>query len=170
MVEIHFLKLQYFFSKKYQKAMAFAIAFFRLTFFFLFLLLIFKSCCFLLVRNNIHKKLCKFYWTYILEPVYLSRTLNCRVRQHSLTKEYLFQFARIGSNLNQLAKWGKMYKSKDEVLEVLSLQVLRMNYIPCIIRKNRKPISQGLEQVQGLGILSLSRGKLSADNAENRGL
>ncbi len=47
------------------------------------------------------------------------RTLNYRVRQNPLTKEYLFQLARIGSNLNQLAKWANMYKSKAEALEVV---------------------------------------------------
>lgn len=47
------------------------------------------------------------------------RTLNYRIRQNPLTKEYLFQLARIGSNLNQLAKWANMYKSKAEALEVV---------------------------------------------------
>lgn len=47
------------------------------------------------------------------------RTLNYRVRQNPLTKEYLFQLARIGSNLNQIAKWANVYKSKAEALEVV---------------------------------------------------
>lgn len=47
------------------------------------------------------------------------RTLNYRVRQNSMTKEYLFQLARIGNNLNQLAKWANVYKSKTEALEVV---------------------------------------------------
>lgn len=47
------------------------------------------------------------------------RTLNYRVRQNSITKEYLFQLARIGSNLNQLAKWANVNKSKAEALEVV---------------------------------------------------
>lgn len=47
------------------------------------------------------------------------RTLNYRQRQHPLSKEYLFQLARIGVNLNQLAKWANTYKSKAEALEVV---------------------------------------------------
>lgn len=47
------------------------------------------------------------------------RTLNYRQRQHPLSKEYLFQLARIGVNLNQLAKWANTYKSKTEALEVV---------------------------------------------------
>ncbi len=47
------------------------------------------------------------------------RTLNYRVRQNPLTKEYLFQLVRIGSNLNQLAKWANVYKSNAETLEVV---------------------------------------------------
>lgn len=47
------------------------------------------------------------------------RTLKYRVRQNPLTKKYLFQLARIGNNLNQLAKWANMYKSKAEALEVV---------------------------------------------------
>jgi hypothetical protein len=47
------------------------------------------------------------------------RTLNYRVRQDPLIKEYLFQLARIGANLNQLATWANIYKSKAEALEVV---------------------------------------------------
>jgi hypothetical protein len=47
------------------------------------------------------------------------RALDYRLRQTPLEKERVRQLARIGSNLNQLARWANMYKGRAEALDVL---------------------------------------------------
>jgi transposase-like protein len=47
------------------------------------------------------------------------RALGYRLRQTSFEKERVRQLARIGANLNQLAKWVNTYKSRAEAVEVL---------------------------------------------------
>jgi hypothetical protein len=47
------------------------------------------------------------------------RALDYRLRQTPLEKERLRQLARIGANLNQLARWANMYKNRGETLQVL---------------------------------------------------
>ena len=47
------------------------------------------------------------------------RALGYRLRQSSLEKERVRQLARIGANLNQLAKWANTYKDRAEALKVL---------------------------------------------------
>jgi response regulator of citrate/malate metabolism len=47
------------------------------------------------------------------------RALDYRLRQTPLEKERLRHFARMGSNLNQLAKWVNVHKSRAEALDVL---------------------------------------------------
>jgi hypothetical protein len=47
------------------------------------------------------------------------RALDYRLRQTPLEKERVQQFARIGSNLNQLARWANIHKSRAEALDVL---------------------------------------------------
>jgi hypothetical protein len=47
------------------------------------------------------------------------RALDYRLRQTPLEKERVRQLVRIGSNLNQLARWANMHKSRAEALDVL---------------------------------------------------
>ncbi|MDR3043621.1 MAG: plasmid mobilization relaxosome protein MobC [Desulfovibrio sp.] len=47
------------------------------------------------------------------------RALDYRLRQTPLEKERTRQLARVGSNMNQLARWANTYKSRAEALEVL---------------------------------------------------
>ena len=47
------------------------------------------------------------------------RTLGTRLRKTSVDKECIRQLARIGSNLNQLARWVNSRKDRATALEVL---------------------------------------------------
>ena len=47
------------------------------------------------------------------------RALDYRLRQTPLEKERLRHFARMGSSLNQLARWANVHKSRAEALDVL---------------------------------------------------
>ena len=47
------------------------------------------------------------------------RVMNFRVRQTSADRERLRQLARIGSNINQLARWANTHKAAGPTLEVL---------------------------------------------------
>ena len=47
------------------------------------------------------------------------RALDYRLRQTPLEKERLRHFVRMGSNLNQLARWANVHKSRAEALEVI---------------------------------------------------
>ena len=51
------------------------------------------------------------------------RALDYRLRQTYLEKEHVRQLARIGANLNQLARWANIYKGRVETLEVLTVLV-----------------------------------------------
>ncbi len=51
------------------------------------------------------------------------RALDYRLRQTHLEKELIREIARIGSNLNQLARWANAYKSRAEALDVLAVLV-----------------------------------------------
>ena len=48
------------------------------------------------------------------------RALDYRLRQTPLEKERLRHFVRIGSNLNQIARWVNVHKSRADTLEVLT--------------------------------------------------
>ena len=48
------------------------------------------------------------------------RALDYRLRQTPLEKERVRQLARIGTNMNQLARWANTHKSRAEVVEVLA--------------------------------------------------
>ena len=47
------------------------------------------------------------------------RALDYRLRQTPLEKERIRQLARIGANLNQLARWANIHKGRAEAIEVL---------------------------------------------------
>ena len=47
------------------------------------------------------------------------RALDYRLRQTPLEKERVRQLARIGVNLNQLARWVNIHKGRAEVIDVL---------------------------------------------------
>jgi uncharacterized protein (DUF1778 family) len=48
------------------------------------------------------------------------RALDYRLRQTPLEKERLLQLARIGANLNQLARWANRHKNRADTVEVLA--------------------------------------------------
>jgi hypothetical protein len=47
------------------------------------------------------------------------RALDFRLRQTPLEKERLRHLARMGANLNQLARWANIHKNRAEALQVL---------------------------------------------------
>ncbi|MDL2313632.1 plasmid mobilization relaxosome protein MobC [Desulfovibrio sp. OttesenSCG-928-C14] len=51
------------------------------------------------------------------------RALDYRLRQTPLEKEHVRQLARIGVNLNQLARWVNIHKSRAETIDVLAALV-----------------------------------------------
>lgn len=51
------------------------------------------------------------------------RALDYRLRQTPLEKERIRQLARIGANLNQLARWVNIHKSRTETIDLLSVLV-----------------------------------------------
>ena len=51
------------------------------------------------------------------------RALDYRLRQTPLEKEHVRQLARIGANLNQLARWVNIHKSRAEAIDVLTALV-----------------------------------------------
>ncbi|WP_027188368.1 plasmid mobilization protein [Desulfovibrio cuneatus] len=48
------------------------------------------------------------------------RALDYRLRQTPLEREHVRQLARIGANLNQLARWANTFKNRAEVVQVLA--------------------------------------------------
>ena len=48
------------------------------------------------------------------------RALDYRLRQSPLEKERIRQLARIGANMNQIARWANMYKKCAEAVEVIT--------------------------------------------------
>jgi uncharacterized protein (DUF1778 family) len=54
----------------------------------------------------------------------ISRTKTWTVADKSLVKEQTRQIARIGNNLNQIAKWANTYKSTAEAVQII--QALRL--------------------------------------------
>jgi hypothetical protein len=48
------------------------------------------------------------------------RALDYRLRKTPLEKEHVRQLARVGANLNQLARWANTYKSRAEAIRVLA--------------------------------------------------
>lgn len=51
------------------------------------------------------------------------RALDYRLRQTPMEKERVRQLARIGVNLNQLARWANIHKSRAEAIDVLTALV-----------------------------------------------
>ena len=48
------------------------------------------------------------------------RALDYRLRQSPLEKERIRQLARIGANMNQIARWANIYKKHAEAVEVIT--------------------------------------------------
>lgn len=48
------------------------------------------------------------------------RALDYRLRQSPLENERIRQLARIGSNMNQIARWANTYKKRAEAVEVIT--------------------------------------------------
>ncbi len=51
------------------------------------------------------------------------RALNYRLRSSQDEKERIHQLARIGNNLNQLARWANTYKDRAEAMTILGALV-----------------------------------------------
>ena len=51
------------------------------------------------------------------------RSLDYRLRQTPLEKERIRHLARIGANLNQIARWANVHKSRAETIDVLAALV-----------------------------------------------
>ena len=51
------------------------------------------------------------------------RALDYRLRQTPLEKERIRQLARIGTNLNQLARWANTHKGSAETVDVLTVLI-----------------------------------------------
>lgn len=51
------------------------------------------------------------------------RALDYRLRQTPLEKERIRHLARIGANLNQIARWANTHKSRAETIDVLAALV-----------------------------------------------
>ena len=52
------------------------------------------------------------------------RALDYRLRISPLEKERIRQLARIGSNMNQIARWANTYKKRAEAVEVITRLIL----------------------------------------------
>ena len=52
------------------------------------------------------------------------RALDYRLRQSPLEKKRIRQLARIGSNMNQIARWANTYKKRAEAVEVITRLIL----------------------------------------------
>ena len=52
------------------------------------------------------------------------RALDFRLRQSPLEKERIRHLARIGSNMNQIARWANVYKQRAEAVEVITRLIL----------------------------------------------
>lgn len=60
------------------------------------------------------------------------RALDYRLRQTPLEKEHVRQLARVGANLNQLARWANTYKSRADALQVLAVLLsIERSFKPC---------------------------------------
>jgi len=60
------------------------------------------------------------------------RALDYRLRQTPLEKEHVRQLARVGANLNQLARWANTYKSQAEAIQVLAVLLsIERSFKPC---------------------------------------
>ena len=53
------------------------------------------------------------------------RALDYRLRQTPMEKQRIRQLARIGANLNQIARWANIHKSRADALDVLVALVSR---------------------------------------------
>ncbi len=51
------------------------------------------------------------------------RALNYRLRKNQDEKERVRQLARIGNNLNQIARWANTYKDRAEAMTILGALV-----------------------------------------------
>ena len=58
------------------------------------------------------------------------RLLDYRLRQSGPERELLLHLARIGGNINQLARWVNTYKGRIETIEIIS----RLDEIQCEIK------------------------------------
>ena len=52
------------------------------------------------------------------------RALDYRLRHSPLEKERIRQLARIGANMNQIARWANTYKKRAETVEVITRLIL----------------------------------------------
>ena len=70
------------------------------------------------------------------------RTKTWTVADKSLVKEQTRQIARIGNNLNQIAKWANTYKSTAEAIEIIqALRLIEQSLNQLSTESNQSPSS-----------------------------
>ena len=73
----------------------------------------------------------------------ISRTKTWTVADKSLVKEQTRQIARIGNNLNQIAKWANTYKSTAEAVEIIqALRLIEQSLSQLSMKANQSPDSK----------------------------
>lgn len=65
------------------------------------------------------------------------RVLECRLRQTPEEKERLRLLARVGNNLNQLARWANIHKEKLASVEIL----LQLDSLWTVLLQSQQPNS-----------------------------
>ena len=68
------------------------------------------------------------------------RTKTWTVADKSLVKEQTRQIARIGNNLNQIARWANTYKSTAEAIEIIqALRLIEQALTQLSTKSNQSP-------------------------------
>ncbi len=74
------------------------------------------------------------------------RTKTWTVADKSLVKEQTRQIARIGNNLNQIARWANTYKSTAEAVEIIqALRLIEQALTQLSTKSNQSPSSNHSE-------------------------
>lgn len=72
----------------------------------------------------------------------MDKTRTWTVSDNSLFKEQIRQIARIGNNLNQIAKWANIYKSTAEAIEIIqALRLLEQSLTQLSVKPPKSPSS-----------------------------
>lgn len=78
----------------------------------------------------------------------MTKTRTWTVADSSLIKEQTRQLARIGNNLNQIAKWANTYKSTAEAIEVIeALKLIEDSLTQLSLNPNPSPSPKDGEDV-----------------------
>lgn len=74
------------------------------------------------------------------------RALDYRLRQTPLEKDRVRQLARIGANLNQLARWANTHKTSAEALQVLTALISLESAVKALMQPITLPPVQPAEE------------------------